>query len=844
VRAPLARLELSAAADTILAGGTVTLAATGRDVGNAVVTGQPVAWSRADPAVAVVSTLGEVTGVAAGATTITATSGALSATATIVVRPAPVAAVAVTPATIALTVGQRGQLAARATTASGAPAATQAATWIARDPAIATVGAYGEVTATGVGSTTIVATIGGVTDSARVTVDAPPADAVVVSPAAATLPFGGTKLLTAAVTDSAGQPVPNFTATWESADPSVATVSSAGLVTAQSPGTTVIAATVNGKEGSVAVTVLPPPVASVDPLTPVALVVGDRTQLKAILRDANGRPLAGRAVTWTSSTPGVAMVSSNGMVTAIAAGSATVTATSEHVSASAAVTVTLVPVASVSVAPAGATIAVGATQQLTATARDLGGSVLTGRGVAWQSSNAAVVSVATDGLATARAAGTATITATFGGVAQGATIVVPTPATRSVRLTPDDATLRSGETLTLSPQAYLGLNPVSGTFTWASRATATATVSGGVVSAGGTPGSTWIVATDQTGARDSMRVTVVTRRALSFDVDASTLGIGQRWGTGTGTRQLCRDAADAGPLTVALTSTDTGRLQPQSSVTIPAGARCAPFDAAAVGSMGSAGIVASAPTAGGVEWTPDTLVVTVGQPRLRLTAPTALTTASGAVTATIEALDQAGVVRLVTGNVPVKLTSSNGGVAAWTGGTATIVEGACETTATFSTGSEGGVTLTAADTRTGGAAYTPSNTTVTVAFAPGKLEFVGWPADGQFEEDAEYRIRIYPTNADGTRRSSFGRNVTFRFDQSGKVKVYDDKYPTLLGIITIGSKGKRIDDNQTRSAAAGDAYLTIIVVFPDHDSSGSLVISETGGIYETAPQLNGWVPRH
>ncbi|HEU4631853.1 MAG TPA: Ig-like domain-containing protein [Gemmatimonadaceae bacterium] len=844
VRAPLARLQLSAAADTILVGGTSALAATGRDVADAVVTGQPVSWSTAEPSVAVVSTQGVVTGVAPGTTTVTATSGALSDTATIVVRPAPVAAVGVTPDTMALTVGQRGVLSARATTAAGAVAATPAATWTTSDAAVATVSASGEVTARGIGTASIVGAVDGVSDTARVVVAAPPADAVVVSPAAVTIAHDGAQLLTASVTDSAGQPVPNAAITWSSSDPAVATVSAAGLVTARGTGAAIVAATSGGKEGSVVVTVLPPPVATVE-LTPssATLVVGDRRQLAVTPRDAGGLALAGRRVQWSSSTPGVAVVSSNGLVTARGEGSATITASVEGRNGSTAITVRRVPVASVTLAPASATLPTGATQQLTATPRDLGGTVLTGRVVTWRSSDATVASVAADGLVTARSAGTATITATVDGMASAATIVVPTPELRTVRVTPASVTLHDGETVALAAQAYVGLTPVSGTFAWSSRGAGTATVSPGGILSGVDPGSTWIVATDQTGARDSVRVTVVTRRALAFDVSTATLGLGQRWGTGAGTRQICRDAADAGPLTVALASTDAARLRPQSSVTIEAGARCAPFDASAMGSAGSASILASSPTADGVEWTTDTLDVAVGQPRLRLTLPASLTTASNGVTATIEALDQAGVPRLVTEPIPLTLGSSDGGVAAWTDGAATIAEGAGATTATLNTSAVGSATLTATDARTGAAIYAPASATATVAFGPGTLEIVGWPADDQFIEDAEYRIRIYPANPDGTRRASFGRDVTFRFDQDGELRVYDDKYPTLLGIITLGSKGNRVSDDGTLTVSAGDAYLTIIVTIRDHDKSGDLTISETQAVYETV-RLHGWVPKN
>jgi len=84
------------------------------------------------------------------------------------------------------------------------------------------------------------------------------------------------------------------------------------------------------------------------------------------------------------------------------------------------------PVASVSVAPGPASLLVGGTQQLAATLKDASGNVLTGRSVAWTSSNAAVATIGGSGLVTAIAAGSATITAASGGKSGTATITVTT----------------------------------------------------------------------------------------------------------------------------------------------------------------------------------------------------------------------------------------------------------------------------------------------------------------------------------------------------------------------------------------------------------------------------------
>ena len=84
----------------------------------------------------------------------------------------------------------------------------------------------------------------------------------------------------------------------------------------------------------------PAPVASVGLNQTAATLVPQQTlQLTATPRDAAGNTLSGRTVTWDATPPAVATVSGSGLVSAVAAGTATVTATSEGVSASATITV-------------------------------------------------------------------------------------------------------------------------------------------------------------------------------------------------------------------------------------------------------------------------------------------------------------------------------------------------------------------------------------------------------------------------------------------------------------------------------------------------------------------------
>src|SRR6185312_12822843 len=106
-------------------------------------------------------------------------------------------------------------------------------------------------------------------------------------------------------------------------------------------GSATITATSEGKSGTAAITVTSVPVASVtvSPAT-ASVAAGQTVQLTATPKDANGNPLTGRVVTWSSSNTSVATVNGSGLVSGVVAGTATITATSEGQSGTSAITVT------------------------------------------------------------------------------------------------------------------------------------------------------------------------------------------------------------------------------------------------------------------------------------------------------------------------------------------------------------------------------------------------------------------------------------------------------------------------------------------------------------------------
>jgi uncharacterized protein YjdB len=207
--------------------------------------------------------------------------------------------------------------------------------------------------------------------------------------------------------------------------------------------------------------------------TSLTLLTG---QTDTLIATVNPNNAADKSVTWSSSNPAVAIVSPSGVVTAIAAGTATIMAkTVNNLTATCAVTVTSIPPSSISLNKTSLTFLTGQTDTLIATVNPNNAADKT---VTWSSSNTAVATVSSSGVVTAIAAGTATITArTVNGLT--ATCVVTVTGLigpSSISLNPTSFTFLTGQTETLHATVNPN-NAADKTVTWSSSDTAVATVS-------------------------------------------------------------------------------------------------------------------------------------------------------------------------------------------------------------------------------------------------------------------------------------------------------------------------------------------------------------------------------
>ncbi len=360
--------------------------------------------------------------------------------------------------------------------------------------------------------------------------ESPVVGSVTATPASVAMLVGDDSVVRARIMDADGVELTDRTAYWATANALVATVSQEGIVTAVAPGTTRLAASAGGKSAMVDVRVTAPPLAFVQ-VTPSAsgVGVGSTLSLAVHLIDAAGDTIDGPDPTWRSSATSIARVNADGAVQGITPGTASISATVSGVTGSAAIAVQPKAVAAVAVAPATATRLVGQSVQMSAVLKAADSTVLTGRFVAWTSSNAAVATVSSTGLVTGLAAGTVTIRGTSEGRSATARITFSLVPVASLSVVPSTLTLAMGRNAPLAALPLDSAGRLLGgrTITWVSATPAVATVSTSGVVAGVAAGTAVVRAsTGGKTAQSVVTVTLVPVERVTLSPTSTTIAVG------------------------------------------------------------------------------------------------------------------------------------------------------------------------------------------------------------------------------------------------------------------------------------------------------------------------------
>src|SRR6266699_1214736 len=251
-------------------------------------------------------------------TTITATLGGVSGSTTLTVTAEILSSIAVTPTNPSIANGTTRQFTATGTYSDFTTQdLTTQVTWSSSSTAVSTIsnagGSQGLATSVAAGTTTITATLGGVSGSTTLTVTAAILSTITVTPTTPSIANGTTWQFTATGTysDSTTQDL-TTQVTWSSSNTAFATIDSAGLATSVAAGGPItITATLGGVSGSTTLTVTAATLSTID-VTPTdpSIANGTKQQFTATgtYSDSTTQDLTTQ-VAWSSSNTAVATIS-------------------------------------------------------------------------------------------------------------------------------------------------------------------------------------------------------------------------------------------------------------------------------------------------------------------------------------------------------------------------------------------------------------------------------------------------------------------------------------------------------------------------------------------------------
>ena len=390
-------VKLSAISKTMYRGETTKLTATSSNK-------KPVSWTSSDPTIASVDSNGTIKTLKNGTVKISASANGGKATCTITVKE---------PIQISATTSSiyRG----KTTTLKAIPAYSTTITWMSSNPLIATVSSNGVVTGKKAGTVTITAKAFGKSVAKTIKVVEPSLKVT-----------GSTSLYRGKTTTLKATTSYSTKVTWTSSKPSIATVSSNGVVTSKKAGTVTITAKAFGKSVTKSIKVVEP---SLKVTGSTSLYRGKTTTLKATTSYST-------KVTWKSSKPSIATVSSSGVVTGKKAGTVYIYANAYGKSVKYKLTI---KEPALKLNKSSSSIYKGKTTTLKATT-----SYRTK--VTWKSSNSSIATVSSTGVVTGKKAGTAYIYANAYGKSVKCKVTVKNP---TITLNKSKATAYAGKSYTL-----------------------------------------------------------------------------------------------------------------------------------------------------------------------------------------------------------------------------------------------------------------------------------------------------------------------------------------------------------------------------------------------------------
>ena len=504
-----------------------------------------VTWASSEPAVALIDEGGVVRAESEGSAIITALMGTISGTAQLQVEDKTVSTIAVYPSETAAIVTITRQFTAIANFDDNTyQDITKDVIWNSSETNIASVSNdyanAGEATANSQGLAEMDATFDGNDGTSLFAVlNAQPKE-INIYPFNTAIPKGTEQQFAATLILDNNEKIPiTDDVLWSSSAPKIASISNAqgsnGLASGNDLGTVSITATLTfaGESYSASATL------TITAATPTSLQVtpADITVPKGTTghytatvyyTDDSTRDVTQES-TWKSSNTDVAYITTSGesagYAEALESGTSTITAHFEGKSDSTGVTVTTATLESIQVTPVNESIAKGLNVQYSAIGiySDKTKADLT-QHATWQSSDTAIATIDSNGMAHSVDVGNATISASFGGLSASTTLTVTAATVTSLQVTPADITVPKGTTGHYTTMAYYTDNSsrdVTKEATWDSSNTDVAYITTSGESAGyaeALESGTSAITSYFEGKSDTTEVTVTTATLESIQV--------------------------------------------------------------------------------------------------------------------------------------------------------------------------------------------------------------------------------------------------------------------------------------------------------------------------------------
>jgi hypothetical protein len=349
-QAAVARVVFQPALPTdMVVGDAITATVVALDSAGRVIEGRTVTLNSTNPTVLTVSGT-RLTAVSPGTAVVTATVDGRTVIAPITVSRPSVASLTLGDSSLTLTERATARLTVVVRDSRGQILTDRLVSFSSSNPTVATVATDGTITSRAPGTATVVVSCEGASRTVRLLVNARSAASLRLNFTTGTVRDGETLDLVATVLDSVGEPITTRLPRFSSTNESIASVNATGSVLGVSPGRTEIRVTIDNLTATASISVTAQPIASVV-VTPgtASILVQESVQYTAVVRDAIGRVVSGRTVSWGSSNNNVAPISGAGLVRGLAVGDVTITGTVDGISGASTLSVRPPPTAQVRV---------------------------------------------------------------------------------------------------------------------------------------------------------------------------------------------------------------------------------------------------------------------------------------------------------------------------------------------------------------------------------------------------------------------------------------------------------------------------------------------------------------